>query len=289
MNLPTALDKRHPAISRDPQIGRESWLSPNTHNERNKGEDVSKLTGKIAVVTGASKGIGAGIAKAFAEAGATVVVDYASSKEDGDKVVSEIIAKGGNAVAIGASVAKAAEVTKLFDEVKKRFGRVDILVNNAGVAGLGPADKFSEEEFDREFAINVKGVFLATSAAAPLFPETGGAIINISSTYASDPQPMFGVYAATKGAIDTITKTHAKEFGPRNIRVNALCPGLIATEGSTAAGVIGSDFEKMVAARTPLRKIGKPEDVALPAVFLASDDARHITGASILVSGGDSI
>lgn len=250
---------------------------------------MAKLANKIAVVTGASKGIGASIAKHLAAEGASVVVNYASSKEGADKVVAEIVKAGGKAIALGGSVANEAEVVNLFAETKKAFGRVDILINNAGVFAFSPVEQVTVEEFHRQYDTNVLGVFLATKHALPLFPENGGSIVNISSVV-STLAPAFGsVYSGTKGALDTITKSLAKELGPRKIRVNAINPGMVETEGARSLGVIGSDMEKQTIATTPLGRTGQPEDIALPTVFLASEDARWITGETIFVSGGSSI
>jgi 3-oxoacyl-[acyl-carrier protein] reductase len=250
---------------------------------------MAKLTNKVAVVTGASKGIGASIAKHLAAEGASVVVNYASSKEGADKVVAEIVKAGGKAIAVGGSVAKEADVVNLFAETKNAYGKLDILINNAGVFAFGPAGEFKTEEYHRQFDTNVLGVFLATKHALPLFPETGGSIVNISSVVSTLAPPFGSVYSATKGALDTITKSLAKELGPRKIRVNAINPGMVETEGAVSLGIIGSDMEKQSIAGTPLGRIGQPEDIALPTVFLASEDARWITGETIFVSGGSSI
>ena len=250
---------------------------------------MAKLANKVAVVTGASKGIGASIAKHLAAEGASVVVNYASSKEGADKVVAEIIKDGGKAVAIGGSVAKEDEVVKLFNETKKTYGKVDILINNAGVFAFSPIEQVTVEEYHRQYDTNVLGVFLATKHALPLFPESGGSIVNISSVVSTLAPPFGSVYSGTKGALDTITKSLAKELGPRKIRVNAINPGMVETEGARSVGVIGSDMEKQTIATTPLGRIGQPEDIALPTVFLASEDARWITGETIFVSGGSSI
>ena len=250
---------------------------------------MAKLTNKVAVVTGASKGIGASIAKHLAAEGASVVVNYASSKEGADKVVAEIVAAGGKAIAIGGSVAKEDEVIHLFAETKKAYGKVDILINNAGVFAFGSAEQFTPEEYHRQYGTNVLGVFLVTKHALPLIPETGGSIVNISSVV-STLAPAFGsVYSSTKGALDTITKSLAKELGPRKIRVNAINPGMVETEGARGLGIIGSDMEKQTIATTPLGRTGQPDDIALPVVFLASEDARWITGETIFVSGGAAI
>jgi 3-oxoacyl-[acyl-carrier protein] reductase len=247
---------------------------------------MSKLNNKVAVVTGASKGIGAGIAKQLAAAGASVVVNYLSSREDADKVVNEIAAAGGKAVAIGANVAVESEVVKLFDEIKAQFGRVDVLVNNAGIYNFAQLEEITPEHYHKIYNINVLGVILASKAASPLFPESGGAIINISSIVSTLSPPGALVYVSTKSAVDGITRSMAKELAGRNIRVNGISPGLIVTEGQAAAGILGSDLEKYFLSITPLGRAGVPEDVALPAVFLASDDARYITGETLRVSGG---
>ncbi len=250
---------------------------------------MTDLTGKVAVVTGASKGIGAAIAKHLAAAGASVVVNYASSKAGADAVVAEIVQAGGKAIAAGGSVAVESEVAALFVQAKDTYGKVDILVNNAGVIAIVPLENITPEEYKRQFDINVLGVFLATKAALPLFPETGGSVINISSVVSRMAPPANAVYSATKGAVDTITKSLAKELGPRQIRVNAINPGLIITEGVKAMGILGGDIEAQVLAGTPLGRLGQPDDVALPVVFLASDAARWITGETIFVSGGAAI
>lgn len=250
---------------------------------------MSKLANKIAVVTGASKGIGAAIARRLAAEGATVVVNYASSKDGADKVVADITAAGGKAIAIGGSVAKEAEVAHLFEEVKKAYGRIDVLVNNAGVYAFSPIEAVTADEYRRQFETNVMGTLLTVKAAVPLFPATGGSVINISSVVSTLAPPGSSIYSGTKGAIDSITRVLAKELGPKQIRVNAINPGMVATEGVEAAGFLGSDFEKEVIATTPLGRIGQPDDIALPAVFLATDDARWITGETLYVSGGSAI
>ncbi|MDE2516986.1 MAG: glucose 1-dehydrogenase [Rhodospirillales bacterium] len=247
---------------------------------------MAKFTGKIAVVTGASKGIGAGIAKRLAAEGAEVVVNYASSRADADKVVAAITAAGGKAVAIGASVANAADLAKLFDEVRSRFGRIDVLVNNAGIYDAAPIEAVTTESFNRHFNTNVLGLLQATQAALPLFPAEGGAIVNISSVVSSFAPPGLAVYSATKGAVDTITKTLAKELAARKIRVNSVNPGFVLTEGTHSAGMAGGEFEAGVIASTPLGRVGKPADIAAAVAFMASDDAAWITGESLVVAGG---
>jgi 3-oxoacyl-[acyl-carrier protein] reductase len=248
-----------------------------------------KLTGKVAVVTGASNGIGAAIAKQLAADGASVVVNYATSREGADKIVAEITAAGGKAIAAGASVAKEADIEALFALTRKTFGRLDILVNNAGVYGFAPLEQVTTEEYKRQYDTNVLGLLLTTKAALPLFPPNGGSVINISSVASTLAPATASVYASTKGAVDTITKTLAKELGPRNIRVNAINPGFVITEGTHSAGIVDSDFERGAVAATPLGRSGQPEDIAPPVSFLASDDARWITGETIFVSGGAAI
>jgi len=250
---------------------------------------MADLTGKVAVVTGASKGIGAVIAKHLAAAGASVVVNYASSKAGADAVVAEIVQAGGKAIAAGGSVAVESEVAALFAQAKDAYGKVDILVNNAGVFASTPLEDITAEVYKRLFDTNVLGVLLATKAALPLFPETGGSVINISSVTSRVAPPTMAVYSATKGAVDTITKSLAKELGSRHIRVNAVNPGMVITEGFIAAGMQGGEVEAQAVAMTPLGRAGYPDDVAPPVVFLASDAARWITGETIFVSGGAAI
>jgi 3-oxoacyl-[acyl-carrier protein] reductase len=247
---------------------------------------MAKLTGKVAVVTGASKGIGAGIAKELAAQGASVVVNYASSKEGAEKVVAEITRAGGKAIAVGGSVAKAGEIEKLFAETKKVYGKVDILVNNAGVYSFAPLEGIQEEEIDRIFDTNVKGLLLATKAGVALFPPEGGSVINIGSVASEQTPPASSVYSGTKGAVDAITRVFAKELGPKKIRVNAVNPGPVVTEGFKASGVEGSDFEKGMLQGTPLGRLGQPDDVATVVAFLASDDARWVTGSLLQAAGG---
>lgn len=247
---------------------------------------MSKLKGKVAVVTGASKGIGAAVAKQLAADGASVVVNYSTSREGAEKVVAEIKKAGGQAVAVGANVAKETEIATLFAETKKTYGRVDILVNNAGVYGFAPLEQLTAEEYSRQFGTNVFGLLATTKAALQHFPAEGGSVINISSVVASSAPANTSLYSSTKGAVDTITRSLAKELGPRKIRVNAINPGLVHTEGTDTAGIADSDFEKGAVSQTPLGRVGQPEDIALPVAFLASDDARWITGETIFVSGG---
>lgn len=247
---------------------------------------MSKLKNKVAVVTGASKGIGAGIAKAFAAEGAAVVVNYASSKEGADRVVAEITAKGGKAIAVQGDVAKAADVDRLFAETKKQFGTLDVLVNNAGVYEFSPIEEVTEGTFHRLFNTNVLGLLLASQQAAKLFGPEGGSIINIGSVVSRITPPGSSIYSATKGAVDAVTGSLARELGPKKIRVNSINPGMVETEGAHSAGFIGSDFEKGAVAQTPLGRIGKPGDIAPLAVFLASADSGWLTGETLLASGG---
>jgi 3-oxoacyl-[acyl-carrier protein] reductase len=247
---------------------------------------MSNLQGKTAIVTGASKGIGAAIAKHLAAEGAAVVVNYSSSKEGADKVVSEIKAKGGKAIAVKANVAKQAEIESLLAETQKAFGAVDILVNNAGIYEFSPVENITEEHFDKQFALNVRGLILTTKEAVKYFNPAGGSVINISSV-ASTLAPATGsVYSATKGAVDTVTRSLAKELGPRNIRVNSINPGMVETEGLHAAGIKNSDFEKHTIAQTPLGRIGQPDDIAPVVAFFASPGASWITGETLVVAGG---
>jgi 3-oxoacyl-[acyl-carrier protein] reductase len=247
---------------------------------------MGSLTGKVAVVTGASKGIGAGIAKALGAAGAAVVVNYASSREGAERVVAEITENGGRAIAVQGSVAKQADVDRLFAETKKAFGRLDILVNNAGVYEFAPLEQVTEENFRKQFDTNVLGVLLTSQAAVLHFGADGGSIVNISSVASTATPPTASVYSATKAAVDAVTRSLAKELGARNIRVNAINPGTVETEGVHAAGFIGSDFLKDAIAKTPLGRIGQPQDIAPVAAFLASPDAAWVTGETLVVSGG---
>jgi 3-oxoacyl-[acyl-carrier protein] reductase len=245
-----------------------------------------KLSGKVAIVTGASKGIGAGIAKEMGAAGASVVVNYASSKKGAEDVVAEIKKNGGKAIALQADMAKKAEIERLFSEAMKAFGRIDILVNNAGIYESVPLEAITEEHFHKLFNVNVLGIILASQQALKYFGREGGSIINISSVASTKAPPTFAVYDATKGAVDTLTKALANELGPRNIRVNAINPGVVITEGLHAAGVVGSDFEKLAISQTPLGRTGVPADIAPAAVFLASSDASWLTGETLAISGG---
>jgi len=246
----------------------------------------NKLAGKVAIVTGASKGIGASIAKHLAAEGASVVVNYASSKAGADRVVAEITKEGGKAVSVQADVSKQADINRLFAETNQAFGRLDILVNNAGIYEFLPIEKVTAEHFHKMFNLNVLGVLLTTQEALNHFSSTGGSIINISSVASTSAPPTGSVYSATKAAVDTVTKSLAKELGARNIRVNSLSPGMIETEGFHAAGIAESDFRKQVESQTPLGRIGQPEDIATAALFLASSDSAWVTGESFVISGG---
>jgi 3-oxoacyl-[acyl-carrier protein] reductase len=247
---------------------------------------MSKLKNKVAVVTGASKGIGAGIAKGLAAEGASVVVNYASSKEGADRVVAEIVERGGKAVAVQGDVASAQDVRRIFAETTEAFGKVDILVNNAGVYQFAALGEITEEQFHRQFNTNVLGLILASREAVNSFGPEGGSIINIGSTASQLTPPETAVYTATKGAVDAVTRVLAKELGPRKIRVNSINPGLVETEGTHTAGVIGSDFQTQFEGQTPLGRIAQPEDIAPIAVFLASQDSGWLTGETLLASGG---
>jgi 3-oxoacyl-[acyl-carrier protein] reductase len=247
---------------------------------------IGKLDGKVAVVTGASKGIGADIATQFAAEGAAVVVNYASSKEGADRLVDKITKRSGKAVAVQANVANQKDIERLFAETKKAFGPVDILVNNAGVYKFGPLESATEEEFHRHFNTNVLGLILTTQEAVKQFGAEGGSVINVSSVASTATPPGSVIYSATKAAVDAVTGVLAKELGPRRIRVNSINPGPIVTEGFQAQGFSGSDFEKQAVAQTPLGRIGQPEDIGPVAVFLASSDSRWITGETIRVAGG---
>jgi 3-oxoacyl-[acyl-carrier protein] reductase len=245
-----------------------------------------KLNGKVAVVTGASKGIGAGIAKQLAAEGAAVVVNYASSKSDADKVVDEIAKAGGKAVAVQASVAKKADVEKLFTAAEKAFGKIDILINNAGVYEFAPIEEVTEQQFHRMFDTNVLGIILATQEALKHFNANGGSIINISSLASSLTPPTAVVYNATKGAVDAITRTLAKELGAGKIRVNSINPGMVITEGVVTGGFHESEFRTALESQTPLGRIGQTDDIAPAAVFFASDDSKWVTGETLLIAGG---
>lgn len=246
----------------------------------------NKLNGKVALVTGASKGIGAAIARQLGAEGAAVVVNYSSSKVDGEKVAAEISARGGKAVAVRANVSRQKEIEVLFAGAKKEFGRVDILVNNAGIYEFSSLEKITEEHFRKQFDLNVLGLLLASQAAAAQFDGSGGSIINISSVVSTLAIPESAVYSGTKGAVDAITRSLASELGPRGIRVNAIRPGMVETEGTHSAGIAESEMRKQVEAQTPLRRIGQPQDIVGAAVFLASDDSAWITGETFVISGG---
>jgi 3-oxoacyl-[acyl-carrier protein] reductase len=246
-----------------------------------------RLSGKVAVVTGASKGIGAEIALQLAAEGAAVVVNYASSKAGAERVVGEIAARGGKAVAVQADVANPADVRRLFAETKKAFGRLDVLVNNAGVYEFAPLEAVTPEKFHRMFDLNVLGLLLTTQEAVRHLGPEGGSIINVSSVAATATPPNASVYSATKAAVDAVTRSLAKELGPRRIRVNSINPGMIETEGVHAAGLAESDFRRQIEAQTPLGRIGQPQDVAPVAVFLASDESGWVTGETLYVAGGN--
>jgi 3-oxoacyl-[acyl-carrier protein] reductase len=247
-----------------------------------------KLEGKVAVVTGASKGIGASIAKHLADEGAAVVVNYASSKQGADRVVAEITGKGGRAVAAQGDMSKPADIKRLFAEAKKSFGRFDVLVNNAGIYGCAPLEEVTPEHFHKQFDLNVLGLILASQEAVKLFDGAGGSIISISSVVATAAPATTSVYSATKAAVDAVTRALAKELGPRHIRVNSINPGLVETEGTTSVGstAVDSDFRKLYEAQSALGRIGQPGDIAPAAVFLASNDSRWITGETLYISGG---
>ena len=247
---------------------------------------MSNLSGKVALVTGASKGIGASIAEHLAAAGASVVVNYSSSKAGADTVVERIKKAGGQAVAVGADVSKLEAIETLVEATVKAFGKIDILVNNAGIYNFAPLSSITAEIFHKQFDTNVLGLLLLTQAAVPHFPASGGSIVNISSVVAKNPAPMASVYSATKGAVDAITIALAKELGPKNIRVNSINPGMTETEGTHSAGFIGSEFQTKLVADTPLGRVGQPADIGKVVAFYASDDAAWITGEALQVSGG---
>jgi 3-oxoacyl-[acyl-carrier protein] reductase len=244
------------------------------------------LDKKVAIVTGASKGIGAGIATALAAAGASVVVNYSSSKEGAERAVAEITAKGGKAIAVQGDVSKSADVLRLFDETKRAFGELDILVNNAGIYQFDALEAVTEDEFHREFNTNVLGPILLIQESLKHFGKSGGNVINISSVVSDNPPPNTVIYSATKGALDTVTKVLAKELGARNIRVNTIAPGGVDTEGTRRVGIVGSDFEAQMVASTPLGRMGQPEDIAKIAVFLASSESAWVTGHRLSAAGG---
>ena len=244
-----------------------------------------KLQGNVAVVTGASKGIGASIAKALADEGASVVVNFSSSKQDADRVVTDIIGRGGKAVAVQGNVSKQTDIERLFSETKKVYGRLDILVNNAGIYEFAPLESVTEDHFHKHFDINVLGLLLTTKEAVKHMGP-GASIINIGSMASSVKTPNSSVYAASKAAVDAITGVLAKELGPRNIRVNSINPGMIETEGTHTAGIVGSDFQRTVETQAPLGRMGQPDDIWPTAVYLASSDSKYMTGETLLVSGG---
>jgi 3-oxoacyl-[acyl-carrier protein] reductase len=245
-----------------------------------------KLAGKVAVVTGASKGIGAAIARHLADAGAAVVVNYASSKEGAERVVADIKARGGRALAVGADVARQADIGRLFAETKKAFGRLDILVNNAGIYEFLPLEQITPAHFHKQFDLNVLGLILATQEAVKHFGPGGGSVINISSVVSTSAPAAGAVYSATKAAVDAVTRSLAKELGPRKIRINSINPGLVETEGVHSAGFSSGDLRKQFEAQAPLGRIGQPADIGPAAVFLASDDAAWITGETLYIAGG---
>lgn len=247
---------------------------------------MKKLEGKVAVVTGASKGIGAEIARQLAAEGASVVVNYASSKEGADRVVSDIESSGGKAVAVKADVSRQADIVQLFSATKAAFGRLDVLVNNAGIFKFAPLGDITAEHFHDQFNLNVLGLLLTTQEAAKHFGTEGGSVINTSSVVSTYAPPFAAVYSATKAAVDAITKSLAKELGPRNIRVNSINPGMVETEGTHTAGISGSEQETNMASLTPLGRTGQPDDIAPAVVFFASQDSKWITGETLYISGG---
>ena len=247
---------------------------------------MSKLTGKVAVVTGASKGIGAGIAKSLAKEGASVVVNYATAKQDADKVVAEIKKASGKAIAVQADVSKKKDIDRLFAETKDAFGKLDILVNNAAIYSFAPLEEITEEHYRKHFDLNVLGLLLTTQEGVKLMDGNGGSVINISSIVALTPPATSSVYSATKGAVDVITRVLAQELGGKKIRVNSLSPGLVETEGTRAVGTVDGEFRDHAVSRTPLGRVGQPDDIARTAVFLASEDSGWITGEVIPVGGG---
>ena len=247
---------------------------------------MNKLLGKVALVTGASKGIGAGIARSLAAEGASVAVNYASSKEGADRVVDEISKRNGRAIAIQGDVARPSDIERVFAETSRAFGQLDILVNNAGIYRFAPLEEITEEHFHQQFNTNVLGLMLATREAVKYFGSRGGSVINIGSAASRFTPPNTSVYTATKGAVDAVTGVLAKELGPRKIRVNSINPGFVETEGTHAGGLVGSDFIQGLIAQTPLGRGGQPDDIGPIAVFLASDDSRWLTGECLLASGG---
>ncbi len=247
---------------------------------------MSKLVGKVAVVTGASKGIGASIEEHFGAEGASVVVNYSSSKAGADAVVAKITAKGGKAIAVQGDVSKEEDIVRLFAETKKAYGKLDILVNNAGIYDFKPLGEITEEHFHKQFNLNVLGLLLTTQEAVKLIGPDGGSIINISSIVGQMPAPTGSVYSATKAAVDSLAVSLSQELGPKKIRVNSLNPGMVETEGLVSAGILGSDFHKHTESTTPLGRIAQPEDIATAAVFFASNDAGWVTGQTLVLAGG---
>jgi len=247
---------------------------------------VSRLAGKVALVTGASKGIGASIARALAAEGAAVAVNYSSSREAAERVVADVIAGGGRAIAVQGDVARQHDVSRIFAQTIEAFGRLDILVNNAGIYEFAPIETVSEEHFHKHFNLNVLGLLLATQEAVKAFGTDGGSIINVGSAVTRITPPNTSVYTATKGAVDAITGVLAKELGPRKIRVNSINPGMIETEGVRAAGLNEGDFRRWVESQSPLGRIGQTDDIAPTAVYLASADSKYVTGETLLVAGG---
>jgi 3-oxoacyl-[acyl-carrier protein] reductase len=247
---------------------------------------MSRLTGKVAIVTGASKGIGAGIAKALAAEGAAVVVNYASSKDGAERVVAAITAEGGRAIPVQGDMAKSADVRRLFAETKKAFGALDVLVNNAAVFQFDPIEAVTEDEFHREFDTNVLGPILTIQESLKYFGPAGGSVINIGSVASTNPLAASTVYAATKSALDSVTRVLSRELGARRIRVNSINPGLTKTEGASQTEIFGSPLETDTVSRTPLGRVGAPEDIAPAVVFLASESSAWVTGETIRVSGG---
>jgi len=245
-----------------------------------------KLAGKVAVVTGASKGIGAAIASQLADEGASVVVNYSSSKEGAERVVNDIIRNGGRAISVQANVSQQADIDRLFAETKKAFGNLDILINNAGVYEFAPLENITAQHFHKMFDLNVLGLLLTTQAAVKHFGPGGGSVVNVSSVAATKGMPTTSVYSATKAAVDAVTRSLAAELGPRKIRVNSINPGMIETEGLHTAGIAEGDFRKDTEKQTPLGRIGQPQDIATVAVFFASPDSGWVTGETLLISGG---
>lgn len=247
---------------------------------------MSKLAGKVAVVTGASKGIGAGIAKSLAKEGAAVVVNYATAKQDADKVVAEIKKSNGKAIAVQADVSKKKDIDRLFAETKAAFGKLDILVNNAAIYSFAPLEEITEEHYRKHFDLNVLGLLLTTQEGVKLMDGDGGSVINVSSISAITPPATTSVYSATKGAVDVITRVLAQELGSKKVRVNSLSPGLVETEGTRTLGTVEGEFKDSAVSRTPLGRVGQPDDIGRAAVFLASEDSGWITGEVIPVGGG---